>query len=248
LIAGCALAAHPATAPTNAGPGLANSAFSSIGPGLGFSHTPSPDPADQDDVDADQSTVSRLSRQIPTARLVNLTLKDAFGYIRDLTDLTMNVNWDALQKAGLTPDTPISVSVRTTTVGGILDLILASAQDGRHLVDYEIQHGALTIDSVENLDKVLVTRSYDVQAMLVAATQAAAAQNPAEPAPDQRTMLAAMGDVIRAHIAPGTWDKGGDKAPSLSIKGSALVVTANLRTQRAVVGYLGEVEDQTPKP
>jgi hypothetical protein len=254
-------ATPPTTAPASAGPGLPVPAFSSMGPGMVFSHLPSPDPSDPDDIAADKSTVARLGRQIPSARLQDFSLSDAFDYIRDLTDLTINVNWDALQGAAVSKETRIDISLKNVNVGGIVEAILAEAQNGRQVVDYEIQHGALTIDTVANLDKVVVTRSYEVKPLLLAMLppQPSPAPRPvgeggaigpttATTEPDLTGPRAALVRLVRENVMPGTWNGEDGKAPSVATEKTSLIVIASQRTQRAVAAYLDSLRPSNPSP
>lgn len=272
VAAASALAAPPpssapaATRPTSAGPGLPQAAFSSIGPGLAASHAPSPDPADKDDVEADQTAVKLLARQIPVVRLKGLGLQDAFGYIRDLTDLTIYVNWDALADLGIKSDDTVTIGLKTVTIGNILDVILADAQNGRQVVDYQIDHGALRIDTVKNLNKTLVARSYDVTAVVTAMVKVGAVSDATSPDESQeRDVLVRQ---VIAHISPSLWMDAGDKisttvdnpnpgaatnGPQTATAGPVaekitLTVNGGLLAQRAVAEYLDKRKDSDPRP
>jgi hypothetical protein len=252
LVAGASAlaAAPPATAPTSAGPGLPTPAFSSIGPALTSSHTPSPDPADKDDVVLDNAAVRLLARTIPSVRLKNLGLTDALGYIRDLTDLTISVNWDALGEVGIKPDDTITINLKSATIGNILDAIIAQSQNGRQVVDYEIQHGVLTIDTVANLDKIVVSRRYEVSTQLAATTLPADLSEVAILSAQETVQGNALAADLRAHVMPDTWNRPGEKnsGPNLGVEATTLTVVANLRTQRAVLDYLDKLKPSQPSP
>jgi hypothetical protein len=111
-----------------------------------------------------------LSATLPIMELQGIQLGDAIEVTRMATGLNVFVNWNALRKAGIEKDTPISLTARNIPVAKALDLILDSLNAGRGVMDsayWVIDDGVVVISTGEELNRDLSVRVYDVADVLM---------------------------------------------------------------------------------
>lgn len=89
---------------------------------------------------------ARLSRMLPTVEFDAVGVRDVFSFLHDVSGADFAVDWDALAGAGIKPDAPVSVDVRSVPLSGALRLVLWSvAEPG--VLDYQAKQGTLLIST-----------------------------------------------------------------------------------------------------
>ena len=111
------------------------------------------------------------NRGVPTATLMDMVLpntvmhsvpmRDAVQYLRNMTGANIFVNWNALQGAGVSNITPITLHLRNVSMRKILSVMLQQASPGTALVDY-VSQNVLTITTRQEANTHLVTKVYPV--------------------------------------------------------------------------------------
>lgn len=114
-----------------------------------------------------QVSPGSVQRTVPTAQFDGVALVDAIDFLRDLTGLNIHVNWKALESAGVGKDTVINLRMRDLKLRKILSLILNDAAGGSELLTFYVDGGVLEVTTQEEADKVMFTRVYPVQDLLV---------------------------------------------------------------------------------
>jgi hypothetical protein len=87
-------------------------------------------------------------------------------YLRNTSGLNIVVNWHALEDAGVKRDTPITLDVSHVTLRKVLRLVLDQASPSAPLV-WTIDSNVLTITTEAEADKVLITRVYVVDDLVM---------------------------------------------------------------------------------
>src|SRR3954454_16184238 len=59
---------------------------------------------------------AQLARTVPAINFTKVTLKDALDFLRDVTGTEIQEDWAALESAGMSQDTPITVNVKNVTM------------------------------------------------------------------------------------------------------------------------------------
>lgn len=103
---------------------------------------------------------------MPATRMNGVPLRDAIAYLRSVTGANVFVNWNALQSAGVTRMTPITLNVKNVSVRTVVGLILQIASPQVPLISYTY-HNVLTITTRADANRQLVTKVYDVADLLV---------------------------------------------------------------------------------
>lgn len=96
--------------------------------------------------------------------------RDVVDFFRESYALNIYVEWKALEAAGLSKSTPVTLNLRNVTVGRTLDVILSEVSTGVRGADAQIMHivdnGVLTISTLASLSRKPVTRIYPAADLL----------------------------------------------------------------------------------
>lgn len=109
---------------------------------------------------ASRTDARMLDRVIPEFQANAQPLGEVIDRLRDQTGANIFVNWRALQEAGVTSKTPVSVAFRSVKFSRLLSIILDLASQPNTPVGYKLENGAITISTKAELNsnKVVVPR------------------------------------------------------------------------------------------
>jgi hypothetical protein len=107
-----------------------------------------------------------LDVRLPEAKFQNVPLRDALDFLRDVTGANMHVNWRALELLNITPQTTVSLQLRSVPMRQVLRMLLAEA-GGEGLATFYVDEGILEITTRELADQEMFTRVYPVQDLLM---------------------------------------------------------------------------------
>jgi uncharacterized membrane protein YgcG len=108
-----------------------------------------------------------LDRDTPAVKLDSVAFKDALDFVQDLSGANLHVNWAALQAAGVDKSAVIDLHVRGVPLRKVLNLILSEAAASNAVLTYYIDDDVIEITTLELADKVMVTRVYPVDDLLM---------------------------------------------------------------------------------
>jgi hypothetical protein len=107
-----------------------------------------------------------LSRTLPDVNFNAVPLRQCFEFISDSTGANLHVNWNALGAAGITPETPVTMRMRSVSVRKVLNMLLAEAAAGQGTLAFYVDEGIVEITTREISDRQLITRVYAVDDLL----------------------------------------------------------------------------------
>ncbi|MGE5607851.1 MAG: hypothetical protein ACM359_01230, partial [Bacillota bacterium] len=81
------------------------------------------------------------------------------SFLREKSNINLLADWKILESVGVTPDTPITVSVSDVPLKEVLRLVLHAAADN---LAYDIEGGVLTLTTTEVADRQLFIKVYDI--------------------------------------------------------------------------------------
>ena len=85
-----------------------------------------------------------LDRGLPKTEF-DADLASAIDFMRDVTGVTIDVQWDKLKAAGITEKTRVTVDLGKATMREILTAILTSAGGKPGVVGYTVEKGTIVI-------------------------------------------------------------------------------------------------------
>jgi hypothetical protein len=99
---------------------------------------------------ADRPADLKLERPLPSVQLPNVSFSDSIEFLRDITAADIYVDWNAIQKVGVTKQTPVTFVAHNIRLWAVLDFLLIQAGDEN--LGYKIDHGLITISTINNLN------------------------------------------------------------------------------------------------
>ncbi len=97
-----------------------------------------------------------------------VSLAKVLDYLHNATGANLVVDWKVLEQAGVSKDTTISLRVRELTLHKMLQLVLDQASPNAPLT-YGLDANVIEITSQEALDKVMITKVYVVDDLVMVA-------------------------------------------------------------------------------
>ncbi|MFO0837940.1 MAG: hypothetical protein U1D55_05390 [Phycisphaerae bacterium] len=116
--------------------------------------------------DEDRELNSRLEDRLDDVNLEDTPLEQAVGFLRELKDVNINVDWDDLELNGIRRDRPVSVKLRDVTFKTVLAEVLSQVGVETPLA-YTIGDGVLRVASKTKLDRNKFVLVYDIRDLLV---------------------------------------------------------------------------------
>lgn len=108
---------------------------------------------------------NKLDRKVADSSTGGNALVDVLDFIAEISGINMNVDWPALEAAGISKDTPVTARVRDVTVRKALRLVLDSAA-GADVLTFYFDQGVLEVTTKEVADQRLITRIYPIEDLL----------------------------------------------------------------------------------
>ena len=99
-----------------------------------------------------------------------MKLSNVISFIRDVSGVSVHVNWRSLQLAGITRDTPVTLKARNVTVAQVLNLItedLSPGLDKFSRVYWIVDGGIVRVATGSTFNQQLRTRTFDVGDLLL---------------------------------------------------------------------------------
>lgn len=136
-------------------------------------------------------------------------LGDIATFLEDRHKIEVELDTQALDTAGVTVDTPVTIDVEGITLRSALDLMLRTIE-----LTWCIRGSVLLVTTQEEVESELVTQVYDVRRFLYYTDKQGNRKRSADP----------LLDVITSHIQPTSWtDVGGTGA--IDVLGDTAVVS-----------------------
>jgi len=107
-----------------------------------------------------------LGLEIADLNVDGVALSKVLDYLRDVSGANLVVNWKVLEAANVTKETPITLNVTGVPLRKVLRLVLDQASPSTMLV-FPVDSNVISITSEEEADKVLVTKVYVVDDLVM---------------------------------------------------------------------------------
>ncbi len=107
-------------------------------------------------------------RKVPSVAFADNGLEDVLKFFQDFAQVNVDVDWRALEAAGVTRDAPVSLNLTNVTCRTLLDRVLAKVGDaGLGKADWTVLDGVVTVSSDEAIRKNTHLAIYDVRDLIV---------------------------------------------------------------------------------
>ena len=95
--------------------------------------------------DPDAKAKNSLDRVVPELRLHGESLSDTIDFLKDISGVPIIVDWDALAKAGVKKNDPVTVDAKNLKFKDAITMILDSASQKPGAITYFVKNGAIHI-------------------------------------------------------------------------------------------------------
>jgi hypothetical protein len=193
-----------------------------------------------------------LNRRVPSVKLPGVPLSDSVDFLRDITRANLYVDWKALELAGVTENTRITVFATNLPLREAFQRILDCT--GSHALEIHVMHGMIVVSTTLNFaDRKAQKGPY--LAELSDATETAAVLD--RPLPSVQLPSVRFADAIdflrdiTGNVFLVKWDKlkaaGIDKNNPVSLTGQDIPISCVLYfiLDQAGEGKLGYVTEPT---
>ena len=109
----------------------------------------------------------KLQRPIQEIDFDTQALGFAIDFVRQTTDTNIYVNWNALREAGIDEDTTVTLRLNGVSADHALTLMLRQVSTELDPITYSIRQGIVEISTRQDLTTSTVTRTYDIQDLLI---------------------------------------------------------------------------------
>ncbi len=172
-----------------------------------------------------------LDRVLPEVSFNGVGLDDAIDFYRDVSGATFDVNWEALQAAGVKKDAPVTIKLTNIKLPRALQLVLESAGGKQARLHASVEDGRVLVTTWDDyVARYTEERDYEVRDLIVPADAA----HKTLPGDD-------LVGLIQDSIAPATWVSVGGKPGVIKEKEGRLTVTQTRENQRLVEDLIGQV-------
>jgi hypothetical protein len=107
-----------------------------------------------------------LATSVPELRFQGVTFGDAIDFIRDVSGANISVNWKAIEATGVTRDSQVNMHLNGVRMRKALEMLLTEVAGGDTLT-YVVDQGVIEITTRELADKMLITRVYPVEDLIM---------------------------------------------------------------------------------
>jgi len=194
----------------------------------------------------DAAVTKNLDHHLPELRFNANRLSEVIDFLRDVTGTKIDVDWDALAKAGISRDAPVTARLHDIKFSKVLDLIFKSVETADVKLGYRIINGVLMVSTRPALSKFDMTSNYDIADLLFLSPGA----TPSEA--DRANRLDELKKYITDNVDTNSWKDNGGYVGTIS-EGSAknvLVISQTPENQRAIrllLAKLRESRKQDPQ-
>ncbi len=219
------------------------------------------------DSEANRLTREKLRSPIPVDFQGN-QLENVIVYLRDVTGVSIFVQWNSLANAGIPRTTPITMQLTNVAAEKVLRLILDEAGAEGIELGYTIDDGVIIIATKEDLATKTVIKTYDIRDLVLRppnfrdapefdlsqvtadTSQGSSSsifeendQDEDEVAPQSERIIEIM-DLIRESVDPENWRQTGGLTSSMNELNGMLIVTTTSENHQAIAGLLRQIRDQ----
>jgi len=105
-----------------------------------------------------------------TVEFTDVPLKDVLKFFETTLDTNFHVSWKAIEKAGISPDTPITLNLKGISVARAMDVALDDINASREKLDrlyWILDRGVVLISTGSDFNRTMITRVIDAGTSLM---------------------------------------------------------------------------------
>ena len=115
---------------------------------------------------ANRAVRQKLRERQQKLEFTDVPLEQVIEFIRDISGVSIDPRWSALEQAGVTRETPVKVKLSGVTIEKALRTILEGVSTVTPL-GYVIDEGVITISTKDDLARQTIVRVYDIRDLII---------------------------------------------------------------------------------
>ncbi len=115
--------------------------------------------------EANRAVRQKLEQIIPELSFAGIPFKDVIEFLRNVSGVSIYVNWRALSLQGIDQTTEVTVHLRKVSMSKALNVVLSDV-GGTSPLQYVLDDGVITISTKDDLSRRVATRVYDIRHLL----------------------------------------------------------------------------------
>ena len=159
----------------------------------------------------EETTYTEFQRRLPELNFQAIPFSDAIDFLRDVTGMNINVNWQVFEAAGIDRNTPITIRLRDVTIEQALRQLLRQAGGGNIPLVFSLDGNIVVITTLE--ESRGRPRAYDVHDLIN----------------DSDAEATKLKKRVMDNIPTGSWQEGGGTLSTINmLSGKMIVITADM--------------------
>lgn len=214
----------------------------------------------------------KLNQVVPELGYSGAPFSDVIADLRQKTGADIEVNWNAMEFAGIEPDEPVTLSAKNVPLDRAILLVLDRVRLPRTRMGYELIEGKIRISTREDLNRTTLIVTYhctvlfDVEAKRASGYLARVLDSiglsgvqPGENAATASKRIARstttdsreasieqLIDTITSTVDPESWRNTGGRIGSVQHLHNSLIIIHTTRTHRRIVDLLEKLREPYP--
>jgi len=108
---------------------------------------------------------AKLDRTGTKLEFSGIALSDVVQYLRDASNCSIYVKWDALEAVGIEKNAAVNVKLKHVTLRAGLRAVLDDVSGDSHL-GFDVRSGVLVISTLDEMSRYIIVRIYDVSDLI----------------------------------------------------------------------------------
>ncbi len=161
--------------------------------------------------------------ELPEVTLDGLPLDEFAEWLRRQTQVNVVMRWHALEKEGVTKETPVTLRMKKAVLYNVLTIVLDRLGEDHETLGFRATDNMIIVSTRADLDRSMVTKTYDVHDLLLEIPNFEAMRPAAMDGPNRRAArddsakkvegaddsVQQLIDVITTSVFPNSWKVNG---------------------------------------
>ena len=207
----------------------------------------------------DEAMQKTLDKRLQELRFDGTALSEVIDFLRDISGANITVNWKTIEAAGIEKTTPVSLRLRDIKFHKALSTILNEVGGSNVKLDYDVEDGAITISTMEELNRNTVITVYDIRDLIADPTEfehppdypisVGSGRPPQEnhrapvAQPNDKQAIEDISNLIKETVDRESWVDNGGKTGQIKYLSGQLIITQTKPNHLVVAGLLDKLRE-----
>ena len=187
-----------------------------------------------------------LDRPVEEIRLDHCGLETSIEQLEAASKTKIEVNWKALEAAGIDRAAPVTIHLHQTTVRQALKAIANNATGGLNRLSFKVDGDTIEVSTDEDLGHELVPEIYNIRP-LIEQVRRRSSEFSIPSDPTQQEAVDTITKLLTDIVSPETWRDAGGTGGSIRELGGLLIVVQTPENHREIARLLTRLDIELRK-